>query len=107
MMSRLNTSCERRLRQILCLCLTAAVLPVLSQAQYKGDHIPGFLGLSSGTRAPPGLYLGNLGWVYPTSTVKDNVGHDITLPGSLTSTAEIILVSMVTNYKLFRSEEHT
>ena len=59
--------------------------------QYKGDDIPGFLGLQSGTQAPPGLYLGNVVWVYPTSTIKDNAGHAVTLPGSLTSTAEIIL----------------
>jgi len=45
-----------------------------SQAQYKGDHIPGFLGLESGTQAPPGLYVGNLVWVYPTSTIKDDTG---------------------------------
>jgi len=72
-----------------------------SQAQYKGDHIPGFLGLESGTQAPPGLYVGNLVWVYPTSTIKDDTGNSINLPGSLTSTAEIILVNVVTNYKLF------
>jgi hypothetical protein len=75
--------------------------PVVSEAQYKGDHIPGFLGLDSGTQAPAGLYVGNVVWVYPTSTIKDNSGHDVTLPGSLTSTAELILLSVVTNYKLF------
>jgi hypothetical protein len=75
--------------------------PVVSDAQYKGDHIPGFLGLGSGRQAPSGLYVGNVGWVYPTSTIKDNSGHDITLPDSLTSMAELILVSVVTNYKLF------
>jgi hypothetical protein len=83
------------------LSLIVTVSPVPSKAQYKGDHIPGFLGLSSGTQAPPGLYLDNLVWVYPTSTIKDNTGNSINLPGSLTSTADIILVSAVTNYKLF------
>src|SRR5580693_9204770 len=77
------------------------VLATSAQAQYKGDDIPGFLGLSNGTQPPPGLYLGSLAWVYPTDTVKDNNGHSIALPGSLTSTAEIVLVSVVTNYKLF------
>jgi hypothetical protein len=86
---------------ILC-CWTLAFLlvPLRSQAQYKGDDIPGFLGLQSGTQAPPGLYIGNVVWVYPTSTIKDNSGHAVHLPGSLTSTADIILVSLVTNYKL-------
>jgi hypothetical protein len=73
----------------------------VSEAQYKGDHIPGFLGLQSGTQAPPGLYVANVVWIYPTSTIVDNAGRDINLPGSLTSTADIILVSVVTNYKLF------
>src|SRR5580704_9768864 len=91
-----------RLLSLICWsCLIATGFPVVSEAQYKGDHIPGFLGLDSGTQAPPGLYVGNVVWVYPTSTIKDNSGHDIPLPGSLTSTADIILVSVVTNYKLF------
>jgi hypothetical protein len=59
MMARLNTSCERRLLMILWLCLTTAALPGLSEAQYKGDHIPGFVGLESGSQAPPVLYVGN------------------------------------------------
>jgi hypothetical protein len=97
-----NAGSDRRLlRLILWSCLIVAVFPALSEAQYKGDHIPGFLGLSSGTQAPPGLYLDNLVWVYPTSTIKDNTGNSINLSGSLTSTADIILVSVVTNYKLF------
>jgi len=88
------------LHGILWACLIVTVLPVMSEAQYKGDHIPGFLGLSSGTQAPPGLYMGNVVWVYPTSTVKDNNGGSISR-GSLTSTADIILVSVVTHYKVF------
>jgi hypothetical protein len=70
-------------------------------AQYKGDDIPGFLGLQAGTQAPPGLYLANVVWVYPTSTIKGDNGNSVTLPGSLTSTADIILVNLVTNYKVF------
>jgi hypothetical protein len=93
---------ERQLlRLLLWACLILTVLAVPTAAQYKGDDIPGFTGLQSGTQAPPGLYLGNVVWVYPTSTIKDNNGNSISLPGSLTSTAEIILVSLVTNYKLF------
>ena len=83
------------------LLLVTLFTPVLSHGQYKGDHIPGFIGLESGSQAPPGLYVGNLVYVYPTDTIKDNNGRDVTLPGSLTSTADIILVNLVTNYKLF------
>ena len=82
-------------------CLIVTVWAVPTQAQYKADDIPGFLGLSNGTQPPPGLYLGSLAWVYPTDTVKDNHGNSVTLPGSLTSSAEIILVNLVTPYKLF------
>jgi hypothetical protein len=84
-----------------CFLLAFIVVAAMSEAQYKGDHIPGFLGLQSGSQAPPGFYVGDVVWVYPTSTVKDNAGNSITLPGSLTSTADIILVNVVTNYKLF------
>jgi hypothetical protein len=83
------------------LIVVSLFVPLRGQAQYKGDDIPGFLGLQSGTQAPPGLYLGNVIWVYPTSTIKDNSGHAVNLPGSLTSAAEIILVNVTTNYKLF------
>jgi hypothetical protein len=92
---------QRLLRLILWSCLIVFVFPTASEAQYKGDDIPGFLGLQSGSQAPPGLYVGNVIWFYHTSTVKDNSGNAINLPGSLNSTAEIVLVSVVTNYKLF------
>src|SRR5208282_4838131 len=91
-------------RQWLCLmlwtCLIVAFAAVPAEAQYKGDDIPGFLGLQSGSQAPPGLYVGNVVWVYRTSTIKDNSGNAINLPGSLTSTAELILVNVVTPYKV-------
>jgi hypothetical protein len=89
-----------RLSQCCCF-LTFLLITVSTEAQYKGDHIPGFIGLESGSQAPPGLYVGNLVYVYPTDTIKDNNGRDISLPGSLTSTADIILLNLVTNYKLF------
>lgn len=75
-------------------------ITVTSQAQYKGDHIPGFLGLQAGTQAPPGLFVGSLVWVYPTSTIKDNDGNNVNLPGSLTSAAPMILMSAVSNFKV-------
>ena len=71
-----------------------------SHAQYKGDHIPGFTGLESGTQPPPGLYVGTMVWVYPTDTVKDNNGKSFTLPAGITSTAPIIFVNVVPSFKL-------
>jgi hypothetical protein len=77
------------------------LLSIASQAQYHGDDIPGFLGLQSGTAAPPGLYIGNVVWVYPTDTIKDANGNTVNPQHNLhlTSTAEMILVELVTNYK--------
>lgn len=90
------------LRLVQACFLVAIILTALnSQAQYKGDHIPGFLGLDAGTQAPPGLYAVDVVWVYPTSTVKDNNGNTANKAGNLTSTADIILVSFVTNQKVF------
>jgi hypothetical protein len=94
-----NTS--RQHLSLCCWLLVFLFVPLRAQAQYRGDDIPGFLGLQSGTQAPPGLYVGNVIWVYPTSTIKDNSGHAVNLPGGLTSAAEIILVNVTTNYKLF------
>jgi len=90
-----------RLRWLVLLLL---LLPLRTYAQYKGDHIPGFIGLQSGTTPPPGVYFDNLVWVYPTDTVKDANGNSVSLPGSLTSTADILLANVVTNYKLFGAD---
>ena len=92
---------RRWFRVAIWLFVIVAVGAPPARAQYKADDIPGFLGLSNGTQPPPGLYLGSLAWVYPTDTVKDNNGNSVPLPGSLTSTAEIVLVNVVTPYKIF------
>jgi len=86
--------------KLCCSVLGFVSIALTSQAQYKLDHIPGLIGLEAGTQAPPGLYVGNIVYVYPTDTIKDNNGHSITLPGSLTTTADVLLVSVVTNYKI-------
>jgi hypothetical protein len=88
----------RRLRTFSAIC--GAVLLSHAHAQFRGDHLPGFTGLQNGTQAPPGLYAGNVVFVYPTDTIKDNRGHDVPLPGKLTTAAEIILVSVVGNQKV-------
>jgi hypothetical protein len=95
----MNFRCLQRTIPLLCLLIWG--LTHRCQAQYKGDHIPGFAGLESGTQAPPGLYAGDLVWVYPTSTIKNNSGDKINGAGSLTSTLDVLLGSVVTNYKIF------
>jgi len=85
-----------------CCCLFIFLLiAVLSKAQYRGDHIPGFAGLDSGSQPPPGLYVGNLIWVHRTGTVNDDNGNNINLLGSITSVAPVIVANLVTNKKLF------
>jgi len=84
-----------------CSFLLAPSIPQLCDAQYKGDHIPGLAGLESGTQAPPGIYIGDLVWIYPTSTIKDNNGDRVgNGSASLTSSLDVILGSVVTNYKI-------
>lgn len=87
----------------LCLLLTCLSIAIGCKAQYTSDHVPGFLGLESGTEAPPGLYAANIVWVYPTSTVKDANGNDVNLGlhASLTTTMDILGLTLVTNHKLF------
>jgi hypothetical protein len=84
------------------LLLAVFLIGLACHAQYKGDDIPGLLGLQSGTQAPSGLYVGNVVWVYPTDTIKDNNGNTIGQQRtSLTSTADVVLIELVTNYKIF------
>jgi hypothetical protein len=93
------------LRPNRCFCVAALLFfAVATEAQYKGSHIPGFIGLESGSQAPPGLYIGDLVYVYPTDTIKTDSGRNITLPGSLTSTADALLVNLVTSYKLLGAD---
>jgi hypothetical protein len=81
--------------------LLLSLTPVLGHAQYRGNHITGFVGLQAGTQAPPGLYVGNVVWNFPTSTIKNDNGDKINPGGgTLTSTADVLLVSWVTNLKL-------
>jgi len=89
-----------RVSRFACLLVLLSVA-LCSKAQYKADHIPGFIGLQSGSQAPPGVYLGSLVYVYHTSTIKDNNGNTVNLPGSVTTTAPIALVNVVTNSKVF------
>jgi hypothetical protein len=96
-----NGATVKTARLLAVVCFLVCLVGIPAKAQYKGDHIPGVLGLDSGTQAPPGIYVGDLVWVYPTSTVKDNQGNKINGNGSLTSTIDLILVSYVTNWKLF------
>ena len=81
------------------LILVALATPAM--AQYKADRIPGNVGLEAGTQAPPGVYLGYLGWFYPTDTLTDANGDPVgSGRGSLTTSLNGFLVSWVTQRKV-------
>lgn len=83
----------------------ALLLSIASHAQYKGDDVPGFLGLQCGTQVPPQLCIGNVVWIYPTDTIKDANGNTVGQQRAhVASTADLILVELVTNYKLLGAE---
>jgi hypothetical protein len=73
----------------------AGIAPAM--AQYRGDRIPGNAGLEVGSQPPPGIYVGYLGWFYPTDTVTDANG-DVVGSGerSLRVSLNAVLVSWVT-----------
>lgn len=70
-------------------------------AQLKGHNISGDFGLQSGTQAPPGIYLVNANWIYPTDTIKNDRGDKINQGGgSLTSLFVAGGLSYVTDVKI-------
>ena len=89
------------MRAALGIVLLTLVTPIPVGAQYKGGRIPGNVGLEVGSQAPPGIYVGYLGWFYPTDTLKDANGHPVgTSQGSLTSSLNGVLVSWVTPVRI-------
>jgi len=68
-------------------------------AQYKGDRIPGNVGLEVGTQAPPGIYTGYAVWFYPTDTLKDQNGDRVgTGDADLRSVLHGPVIAWVTPY---------
>ena len=81
------------------LLLVALATPAM--AQYKADRIPGSVGLEVGSQAPPGIYLGYLGWFYPTDTLRDANGDRVgSGENSLTVSLHSLAVSWVTPVKV-------
>jgi hypothetical protein len=69
------------------LLLLGLLAPSTAFAQYKGDHIPGATGMQSGSQPPPGFYIGNLTFAYPTDTIKDGNGNTLTGGGTTITTS--------------------
>jgi len=77
-------------------------MPSQAAAQYRETYLPGLIGLDGGTQAPPGLYLANLNYIYPTDVIKNDNGDNINRAGlSLTSFMEAVAFVYVTNVKIF------
>ena len=89
------------MRVALGIVLLTLVTPIPVGAQYKGDRIPGNVGLEVGSQAPPGIYVGYLGWFYPTDTRKDANGNPAgTSQGTLRTSLNGFLVSWVTTVRI-------
>ena len=72
-----------------------------ARAQQSGHNVPGDAGLQSGSQAPPGVYVGNLYYTYPTSKLKNDSGEKVNRDGSLRVTFDSVFVSWVTNQTIF------
>ena len=82
--------------------LLVVAIATPAMAQYKADRIAGNIGLEAGSQAPPGIYLGYLGWSYPTDTLTDANGDPVGRGGgSLTTSLNGFLVSWVAQRKMF------
>lgn len=76
-------------------CLTAGE----ARAQQSGHNVPGDAGLQSGSQAPPGVYVGNVYYTYPTSKLANDNGEKVNRDGSIRITMDTLFVSWVTNRK--------
>lgn len=87
-------------RPVLANSLVLILLAGACSAQYRGDYVPGLMGVEAGTQAPPGFYLGNVLYIYPTDTIKGNNGN--TEPSGnlkVTTAFDVIAINLVTNAK--------
>jgi hypothetical protein len=86
------------------LWVLALILAISSQAaaQYRPTYLPGLIGLDAGSQAPPGIYLANINYIYPTDVIKNDNGDNINRPGiSVTAFMEAVAFAYVTNVKIF------
>src|SRR5262245_6302098 len=72
-------------------------------AQYRPTYLPGLVGLDAGSQPPPGIYVANINYIYPTDTVKNDNGDNVTPRGAVSITAfmEAVAFVYVTNVKIF------
>lgn len=77
------------------LCLFAGE----ARAQQSGHNILGDVGLHSGTQAPPGIYVGNLYYTYPTSKLAGDDGDKVNRDGRVRTTIDAVFVNWVTTRK--------
>lgn len=85
------------------LLIAAAALLCLfagdARAQQSGHNVPGDAGLHSGTQLPPGVYVGDAYYTYPTSTLKNDSGEKVNGDGKIRIAFNSLFVSWVTNHK--------
>jgi hypothetical protein len=59
------------------IAFTLMLLSPFTQAQERGQYLPGFQGLNSGMQSPAGFTYANYFIWYPTSTFKNRNGNDL------------------------------
>ena len=95
---------SRMIRGLMVLAVVACLLTIEDQAlaQYRPTYLPGLAGLDAGSQPPPGIYLSNLIYIYPTDTVRNDKGDNITPRGNVGITAfmEAVAFVYVTNVKI-------
>jgi len=57
--------------------MLSVVVTAGAQAQLKGDYVPGFAGLQSGTQPPPGISVFLPVYFYTTDDIRDDDGNSI------------------------------
>ncbi len=77
------------------------VAPTHTFAQLGAENLRGDYGLKSGSQGPPGLYVGNMFYLYRTDTIKDLSGNELSkVNAKIDVFANLILGNYVTKKKI-------
>ncbi len=81
------------------LVVAVILLSPETQAQQRGQYLPGLAGLNSGHQAPPGFTYANYFFWYPTTTFKNQNGNKVPLSFDLDLIADANIAAYTTKKK--------
>ncbi len=81
------------------LMVALVLLSIGTQAQERGQYLPGFRGLNSGMQAPQGFTYANYFFWYPSTTFKNRDGDKAPINFDLDLIADMNLVAYTTKHK--------